>query len=200
LDVIGTKVLRVFLLAIHSHLYKRILLPAPPWSKVVETGLYNVYGNLKSEISQDYIQKPQRNCTFMNSASVYASQRWAVHTQIASPQFCGRKYCVRFADLSQMWQSADFRFANSIFFMISRYVLYLLAICRPKIFRFKRKRLLNFTSNFLLCFQIVYAFCIFVSSLQIFAVYLRCKQAKNPPFSLSSKTIFASEPKPNSAP
>jgi hypothetical protein len=25
LDVIGTKVLRVFLLAIHSHLYKRIL-------------------------------------------------------------------------------------------------------------------------------------------------------------------------------
>jgi hypothetical protein len=100
----------------------------------------NVYGNLKSEISQDYIQKPKRNCMFMNSASVYASQRWAVHPQIASPQFCGRKYCVRFADLSQMWQSADFRFANSIFFMISRCVLCILAICRPKIFRFKRKR------------------------------------------------------------
>ncbi len=28
-----------------------------------------VYGNLKSENSQDYAQKPQRNCTFMNSAS-----------------------------------------------------------------------------------------------------------------------------------
>jgi hypothetical protein len=28
-----------------------------------------VYGNLKSETSQDYAQKPQRNCTFMNSAS-----------------------------------------------------------------------------------------------------------------------------------
>jgi hypothetical protein len=27
-----------------------------------------VYGNLKSESSQDYAQKPQRNCTFMNSA------------------------------------------------------------------------------------------------------------------------------------
>jgi hypothetical protein len=30
-----------------------------------------VYGNLKSENSQDYVQKPQRNCTFMNSASVH---------------------------------------------------------------------------------------------------------------------------------
>ncbi len=29
-----------------------------------------VYGNLKSENSQDYAQKPQRNCMFMNSASV----------------------------------------------------------------------------------------------------------------------------------
>jgi len=28
-----------------------------------------VYGNLKSENPQDYAQKPQRNCTFMNSAS-----------------------------------------------------------------------------------------------------------------------------------
>jgi hypothetical protein len=25
-------------------------------------------GNLKSENSQDYAQKPQQNCTFMNSA------------------------------------------------------------------------------------------------------------------------------------
>ncbi len=28
-----------------------------------------VYGNLKSETSKDYAKKPQRNCTFMNSAS-----------------------------------------------------------------------------------------------------------------------------------
>jgi hypothetical protein len=28
-----------------------------------------VYGNLKSENSQDYAQKPHQNCTFMNSAS-----------------------------------------------------------------------------------------------------------------------------------
>ncbi len=27
-----------------------------------------VYGNLKSENSQDFVQKPQRNCTLMNSA------------------------------------------------------------------------------------------------------------------------------------
>ncbi len=33
-------------------------------------GLRNLYRNLKSENSQDYAQKPQRNWTFMNSASV----------------------------------------------------------------------------------------------------------------------------------
>ena len=31
--------------------------------------LRNLYRNLKSENSQDYAQKPQRNCTFMNSDS-----------------------------------------------------------------------------------------------------------------------------------
>ncbi len=31
--------------------------------------LRNSYRNLKSENFQDYAQKPQRNCTFMNSAS-----------------------------------------------------------------------------------------------------------------------------------
>jgi hypothetical protein len=30
-----------------------------------------VYGDLKSENSQDYAHKPQRNCMFMNSASGY---------------------------------------------------------------------------------------------------------------------------------
>jgi hypothetical protein len=33
-------------------------------------GLRNPYRNLKYENSQDYAQKPQRNCTCMNSASV----------------------------------------------------------------------------------------------------------------------------------
>ncbi len=33
-----------------------------------------VYGNLKSENPQDYDQKPQRNCMFMNSASVYVKR------------------------------------------------------------------------------------------------------------------------------
>ncbi len=32
-----------------------------------------VYGNIKCENSQDYSQKPQRNCTFMNSASAVTS-------------------------------------------------------------------------------------------------------------------------------
>ncbi len=68
LDVIGTN---VFLLSVHSHFYKRIL-PLPHLSK---SGLKLVctvniaYGHLNSENSQDYAQKPQQNCTYMNSAS-----------------------------------------------------------------------------------------------------------------------------------
>ncbi len=63
---IRDKSFRVFLLAIHD----------PPPSPPNKSGLklvcnvnHCVYGNLKSENSQDYAQKPQRNCTFMNSAS-----------------------------------------------------------------------------------------------------------------------------------
>jgi hypothetical protein len=37
-----------------------------------------VYGNLKSDNSQDYAQKPQRNCTFMNAASV-GEDIWCCH-------------------------------------------------------------------------------------------------------------------------
>jgi len=45
--------------------------PPPPLGKVFETG-FNVnivYGNLKHENSQDYSQKPQQNCMFMNLAT-----------------------------------------------------------------------------------------------------------------------------------
>jgi hypothetical protein len=35
LEVIGAKVSRVFLLAIHSQLFQRFLPPSPPWAKVV---------------------------------------------------------------------------------------------------------------------------------------------------------------------
>ena len=38
-------------------------------------GLRNPYRSLKSETSQDYAQKPQRNCTFMNSASGSSRKR-----------------------------------------------------------------------------------------------------------------------------
>jgi hypothetical protein len=37
-------------------------------------GLRNPYRNLKSENSQDYAQKPERNCTFVNSARLCAKQ------------------------------------------------------------------------------------------------------------------------------
>ncbi len=52
----------------YSHcFYKRILLP-PPLSKSdlkLFCNVNNVYGNLKSEISQDYAQKSQLNSTFI---------------------------------------------------------------------------------------------------------------------------------------
>ncbi len=73
MDEIGAKVLRVFLVAIHSHLYCTIEFYPHPLSK---SGLKLVctvnigYRNLKSENSQVYAQKPQRNCTFMKSAPV----------------------------------------------------------------------------------------------------------------------------------
>ncbi len=76
LDVVGPKVLRVFLLAIHSQLYKQILTPPPP-PPLEKSGLKAVcnvnivYRNLNSENSHDYAQKPWRNCTFMNLASVH---------------------------------------------------------------------------------------------------------------------------------
>ncbi len=60
LDEIQRKVLRVFLLAIHSHLYSFAY-------QKENHGLRNQYRNLKSRTSQGYDQKPQRNCTFMNS-------------------------------------------------------------------------------------------------------------------------------------
>ncbi len=49
------KILRVFLLAIHSHLNQRNLLPPAPLSKgglKLDCNANNVYGNLKSENSQ----------------------------------------------------------------------------------------------------------------------------------------------------
>jgi hypothetical protein len=99
LDAIQTKVLRVFLLTIHSHFHRFVFrfvflqAHATPYSfynsvlyTVKEKGgkpdgkphllpydLTNSYRNLKSENPKDYAQKPQQNCTFMNSASGEAS-------------------------------------------------------------------------------------------------------------------------------
>ncbi len=93
------QVLRVLLLAIHSHLHsfalRFIFLQTHATSYDFQSsvtlyckghrrktcqkpyplsfGLRNPYRTLKSENSQDYAQKPQRNCTSMNSASGFAS-------------------------------------------------------------------------------------------------------------------------------
>ncbi len=61
LNVIGTKVSRVLLVAIHSHLYQRIFSPSIPLSKnglKLVCNVNIVHINLKSENSQDYTQKP----------------------------------------------------------------------------------------------------------------------------------------------
>ncbi len=73
LDVIGTKVFRVssllFTVTSTNRFYSP---PPPPPSKSGLKLVWNVsivYGNLKSENSQDFAQKPQWNRTFMKSAS-----------------------------------------------------------------------------------------------------------------------------------
>jgi hypothetical protein len=71
-DVIGTKVLRVFLLFTVTST-NGFYPPPPPPSKSGFLSVFNVsilYGNIKSQNSQDYAQKTQRNCTFMNSPSI----------------------------------------------------------------------------------------------------------------------------------
>ncbi len=47
--------------------------PSPPSKRALKlvSNVNIVYGNLKSEISQDYAQKPQQNCTLMNLASAF---------------------------------------------------------------------------------------------------------------------------------
>ncbi len=90
MDKIQTKVLRLFILAIHSHLYNFALrfyffkltqplvvsrvctLQRRKEGKLMKNHtlrLKNQYKNLKFENSQDYAQKPQRISTFINSAS-----------------------------------------------------------------------------------------------------------------------------------
>ncbi len=64
-----------------------------------------VYGDRKSENFQDYAQKPQRNCTFMNSASViYPSQREGISLreleakESASRQFSSLLFTVTYTN------------------------------------------------------------------------------------------------------
>ena len=70
LDIIGTKSLKSF-----PPCYSQsTLITDPPPPLPSKNGLKLVcnvnivYGKLKSDNSNDYTQKPQRNCTFMNSA------------------------------------------------------------------------------------------------------------------------------------
>ncbi len=120
LDLIQTKVLRVFHLAIHSQSslhstalpYRFLFLQTHAtsynfYSSVIvhykgEGGkpdrkpyplpydLRNPDRNLKCENSQAYAQKPQRNCKFMNSASGYKKIH-CVH--FTNSPLCSKKHC-----------------------------------------------------------------------------------------------------------
>jgi hypothetical protein len=72
LDITRIKVLRAFLLAIHSHLYTNGFYPSPLCAKLVWN--WFVMKTLSKKTSslrtlEIIPKKPQRNCTFMNSAS-----------------------------------------------------------------------------------------------------------------------------------
>jgi hypothetical protein len=110
---IQTKVLRVFLLVIQSHLYSFALrfiflqTHATSYSffsvllytvkekggkpdrkpNPLPYGLRNPNRNLKSYNSQGYAQKPQRNCTFMILASGAALTRHQ-HQQVRLQEHC----------------------------------------------------------------------------------------------------------------
>jgi hypothetical protein len=49
-------------------------------------GLRNLYRNLQSENSQYYAQKPQRNCAFMNLASVLNPNCWRLTADMSNKQ------------------------------------------------------------------------------------------------------------------
>ncbi len=69
MDVSGTKVYEFPPCYSQSPLLTGFTTPLPGKSGLKLVFDVNiVYGNLKSEKSQDYAQKPQRNCTFMNLA------------------------------------------------------------------------------------------------------------------------------------
>ncbi len=79
--VIWTKNFRVFILALHSLSPLEMDTLPPPLSKSGLKLVCNVNivkGHLKSENSQDYDQKPQRNCPFIKSASFLIGKRLPV--------------------------------------------------------------------------------------------------------------------------
>ncbi len=82
------KSLKNFLLAIHSHLYQRVLIPPMSKSGLKLVCNVNVVYNrkLNSENSQDYAQKPQRNCASMNSAFGTAEKNKPL--EIVQVQYC----------------------------------------------------------------------------------------------------------------
>ncbi len=73
--ILGRNWERVFLLAIHSHLYTNVFYPCPGAKVVCHVNI--VYGNFKSANSQVYAKNPNWNCASMNSASVL----WAIGRQ-----------------------------------------------------------------------------------------------------------------------
>ncbi len=94
---------------------------SPPLSlsKVVNVNI--VYRNLKSENSQDYAQKPLRNCMFMNSASVRLSEvLYIARCTISQCMYgCCNAQAANTYKLSVLWTWYLFRWRVYYFWNIS---------------------------------------------------------------------------------
>jgi hypothetical protein len=67
-SLLNSFALRLLFLQTHAPLTKEKGVKPDGTPYPLPYGLRNPYRNLKYENSQDYAQKPQRNCMFMNSA------------------------------------------------------------------------------------------------------------------------------------
>jgi hypothetical protein len=85
-------------------------------------GLRNSYRNPKTENSKDYAQKPQWNCTFMNSASGQSGGGYGYGVARQVMKCCWKQYCT-VAGLFIAHGLQRLRIASGSFFSIYFYCL-----------------------------------------------------------------------------
>ncbi len=156
-SVIGTKVFRIFLLA-HSHIYYDFTsLPFEQSGSKLVCNVNILYGNLKSENCQDNAQKSQRNCTFMNSASVHGFFYCCLMTTtILGSSNKGKECKVEREHLTYpIWSSYCISMLNNMYRMyLSDFGIFPMPNVHSSIARFKSQ---NLYDHYTLC--IFFLFC-----------------------------------------